>query len=244
MQTLFLPAVIILCSFIVSLIGLTTYSLWHDEKKKHRSLLIKPQETDTDTNINERASRIISQAQEEGRRIVAEAELAGIRTIASKKLNTAELEKNYEKDLSSLSIEAVKELTIASGEMKKRYDQFVTESENIIAHHISQNQVRLDNHIEQAIEANNQAFQLFLQSQQHKLDEAFAKQISQVESLVTNYHKKRLQLVDSQIVDLISQTARITLGRSLDFKEHTDIILEALEEAKSSGFLEKHDNTK
>lgn len=241
MQTLFLPAVILLSSFICSLIALTAYSLWHDEKNRHKNL-DKPSAHTLDPE--EKANHIIQHAQEEARRMLSEAELAGIRTVASKKINTATLEKSFEHDLSDLTAEAVKELTLASGDMKKRYDQFVTESENIIAHHISQNQARLDNHLVQSLEANEKSFQTFLQNQQHKLDEAFAKEISQVESLVGAYYKKRLEFVDTHIVDLITQATKITLGRSLDFKEHTDIILEALEEAKSSGFFTHHDDTK
>lgn len=243
MQTLFLPAVLVLCSFIFTLIILTVYSLWHDEKNKHKSSVAKSPENDQALSLSEKAAEIIDHAQQEARRILAEAELTGIKAVASKKINTTELEKTYEKDLSGLTSEAYKELTIASTELKKRYEQFIIESENIIAHHISQNQARLDAHLTQTLEANDKAFEMFLQSQQQKLDQAFSKEISQVETLVKNYYKKRLELVDSNIVNLITEATKITLSRSLNFKDHTTIILEALEEAKSSGFFGHHDNT-
>lgn len=239
MQTLFLPTVILLSSFIFTLIALTFYSLWHDENKKKSTSTETPEK---DNDLEEKAQQVLHHAQEEAHHLLAEAELAGIRTVAQKKINTKDLEKSYEQDLTTLSQAAVKELTIASTEIKKRYDQFVTESENIIGHHISENQTRLDSHIVQIIEANEKSFQLFLQNQQRKLDEAFNKEISQVESAVTNYSKKRLELVDTHIVDLVTQATKITLGRAIDFKQHTEIILEALEEAKSSGFFGQHGN--
>src|SRR3989344_1612968 len=241
MQTLFLPTVIVLSSFIFGLITLTAYSLWHDEKNRHKNTSVTNPDKDNLQDSEEKAQQIIHQAQEEARRILAEAELAGIRSVASKKVNTLDLEKSYSQDLSALTAEAVKELTLASTEMKNRYEQFVSESENIISYHISQNQARLDNHITQTIEANEKAFQTFLAIQQKKLDEAFAKEISHVEALVGSYYKKRIDLVDTQIVDLITQTTKITIGKTLDFSQHTDIILESLEEAKSTGFFKHTD---
>jgi len=240
MQPLFLPAVVLLSSFIVSLIGLTIYSLLHDQKHQ-----LKQTSLHTDNHedtASDKAAVIIHNAQVEAKRILAEAELAGIRAVANKKVNTAELEKTYENDLTTLSVQTLEELKRASTEINRRYDQFVTESENIIAHHISQNQQRLDQHIIQAISSNESAFQAFLATQQKKIEQAFTNQISQVESLVSAYQNKRLKLVDAQVVELISQTTKITLRRTLDLKQHTEIILEALEEAKSAGFFDNDTN--
>jgi hypothetical protein len=237
MQTLFLPAVMILSAFITSLIGLTIYTLLRDEKKGTSKQNDEREHVSNEDMFADKASKVLHFAQEKANQIVSEAELAGIRSIASKKVNTASLEKTYEEDLAGLAQEARKQLTLTADQIKVRYDQFVTESENIIAHHITQNQHMLDSHVEKMVEANEKSFESFMQTWGKKIDEAMNSEISNVVKLVENYAAKRYQLIDMHIVDLVAETTRLTLGKALTTKDHTENVIQALEEAKQIGLL-------
>ncbi len=63
------------------------------------------------------------------------------------------------------------------------------------------------------------------------LEEQFAAISTEVEG----YRRARLALVDERILTLVGETTQIALGKQLSMEEHADLILKALEEAKSSG---------
>ncbi len=63
------------------------------------------------------------------------------------------------------------------------------------------------------------------------LEEQFAAISTEVEG----YRRARLALVDERILTLVSETAQIALGKQLSVEEHADLVLKALDEAKSSG---------
>lgn len=68
---------------------------------------------------------------------------------------------------------------------------------------------------------------------QQKVDVEFAS----ISKAVEEYKNKRLEFVEQQITEMVVQTAKEVIGKSLSLQEHEELIMESLEKAKSENVL-------
>ena len=84
-------------------------------------------------------------------------------------------------------------------------------------------------------------FETFLKDQTIGYKQQMEKKIEElrnrVNDQVNEYKKGKLQRVDKAINEIIISVAKIVIGRSLNIKEHNELVLQALEEAKKEGFF-------
>lgn len=84
-------------------------------------------------------------------------------------------------------------------------------------------------------------FESFLKEQTVGYKQAMEKKIEilrdQTNEYVNEYKKNKLQRVDKAIDEIIVSVAKNVIGRSLNTKEHNELVLRALEEAKKEGFF-------
>ncbi len=69
--------------------------------------------------------------------------------------------------------------------------------------------------------------------------EEISKEIATVRDAISIYKKERFAILDSEIVGLIEETARIALNKTFSLREHRDQVLSSLQEAKAKGIFEK-----
>lgn len=84
-------------------------------------------------------------------------------------------------------------------------------------------------------------FETFLKDQTVGYKQAMERKIEelrkQVNEYVHEYKKDKLQRVDNVINEIIVSVAKSVIGRSLNIKEHNELVLKALDEAKKEGFF-------
>ncbi len=84
-------------------------------------------------------------------------------------------------------------------------------------------------------------FETFLKDQTIGYKQQMEKKIddlrNRVNEQVNEYRKEKLKRVDKAINDIIISVAKIVIGHSLNIKEHNELVLRALEEAKKEGFF-------
>lgn len=73
----------------------------------------------------------------------------------------------------------------------------------------------------------------YKEAMEHKIEELR----KQANAYVDDYKKSKLKRVDEAINEIILIVAKNVIGRSVDVKEHHELILRALEEAKKEGFF-------
>ena len=69
------------------------------------------------------------------------------------------------------------------------------------------------------------------------IQENIEKEFDSVREMIDMYRKKRMDIVDNEIIALIEQTTTIALQKKLTFSEHTELLFAALEEAKSQNIF-------
>src|SRR3989344_3401354 len=84
-------------------------------------------------------------------------------------------------------------------------------------------------------------FETFLKDQTIGYKQQMEKKIddlrNKVNEQVNDYKKEKLKRVDKAINEIVILVAKIVIGRSLNIKEHNELVLRALEEAKKEGFF-------
>ena len=81
------------------------------------------------------------------------------------------------------------------------------------------------------------AFENLEGSVKDKIQENIEKEFDSVREIIDMYKKKRMDMVDNEIIALIEQTTALALQKKLTFREHTDLLFAALEEAKSQNIF-------
>ncbi len=76
-----------------------------------------------------------------------------------------------------------------------------------------------------------------LEDVRHHISEVIEGEMKEAKEAIVEYRTERLSLLDKQIVDLVEETTRVALNRSLSFTEHEEIIRAALMEAKKDGIF-------
>ncbi len=78
-----------------------------------------------------------------------------------------------------------------------------------------------------------------LEDVRNHISEVIEGEMKEAREAIVEYRTERLSLLDKQIVELVEETARVALNRSISFAEHEEIIRAALMEAKKDGIFER-----
>lgn len=76
-----------------------------------------------------------------------------------------------------------------------------------------------------------------ISQQQAALQQKVDLEFSSISKVVDEYKEKRLEFIEQQITEMVIQTAKEVIGKSLSLQEHEDLIMQALEKAKSENVL-------
>lgn len=227
----------LLSVFAVILIGLTLYTLRIEEKKKDTASNIPEKERAILDTARVKALNIMEKAQQDAKDLLVEAELASVKFAANRKIDVSHIEKKYEQDLEKLASQTLSDLTQATEKIKHEYERFATESEQIISHHLETNQSTLDQHMEKLVEKNQQDIDSFFKAQHARIESEISSELEASKKLLKSYEKTRLKMVDDHIADLVTQTTLLVLKKGLSIQDHSELIKEALAQAKNDGLF-------
>ena len=175
---------------------------------------------------NREATEIIRVAAEKARDILQSAETTKDNTVSA--LNAeimaiAEQHKRYLKDASLKYVETY-----------ERMAEHVEEQYLSTLHEASQG---MSSDAKHALDM----FETFLKDQTIGYKQQMEKKIedlrNNVNEQVNEYKKEKLKRIDKAIGEIVISVAKIVIGRSLNIKEHNELVLRALEEAKKEGFF-------
>lgn len=98
---------------------------------------------------------------------------------------------------------------------------------------------------EKALELKTEAFfnksqellNNFIVELQGRTEKQLDQEIGSSKKIIEEYRRQRLEIIDEDIVGILEKTLNITLGKKLALNEQTQLIYEALEEAKKENFF-------
>ena len=200
-----------------------------------------------------KAQDITNSALKRSKELIAVAEIEGKKVLVQEKLESAKIEKSYEDKLKELTEqtksllneyateaeqnaaltkelletyahEAEESLRTLTESLEKSVSGGISENERVI----KEESVRISKQMSSTFEALEKRFK-------EQIDQNLKKEFASAKEMVKSYRKQQLDLVDAYIVSLVERTAAIVFQEKLLLKDHADLALRALEEAKSEG---------
>jgi len=77
----------------------------------------------------------------------------------------------------------------------------------------------------------------FLKELETRTQTQVEQEIGSAKKLIEEYKQQRLEVVDENLIAILEKTLNITLGKKLTLSDQTQLIYEALEEAKKENFF-------
>lgn len=195
------------------------------------------------------ADHILTEAREQARAIRTRAELEASKVLAdhrdeSKALH-AEFVKEFEsvanagKEMLGKENEAIQSFSKdASARFKQRADEAesaLKEETETLRRVMSEARATLEETLRELAERADKDRSALVEQGDAHIKEALEEELKKAREAIAAYQKERYALVDREIVHLVEEVAHTVLNRSLSLDEHTEIIKQALAEAKQAG---------
>lgn len=130
--------------------------------------------------------------------------------------------KEYQKIMEQVKVQVINSATQNSQKANDESVALIEELKKSAMSNINQLSVNLQQSISQ---------------QQSVLQQKMNVEFASISKAVEEYKEKRLQFVEEQITEMVVQTAKEVIGKSLSLQEHENLIMESLEKAKSENVL-------
>ncbi len=200
-----------------------------------------------------KAHQMLEDASEQARAIRTKAEMEAGKLLVDRKAEDEAIKEKFSKELEGVASHGkeilnkqISEVGLLLGEITGAFkghageaDAALKEEVDAIKSMVGEERERLQKEFTGLYAKMEEDRRAFLEENKKQVIQALEGEIKTVKDAVENYRVERFKVIDREIVELIETVARLSLNRSLSLKEHTDIILTALKEAKQQGIFGK-----
>lgn len=194
--------------------------------------------------LNQRTASAIHQAVERANQALVQAALEGIEgveVVARHKLKGGQT-KRPKPEIAQLEHggqryeDFTERLKAQIASLEKKHTNFLQNLETTASSQLSQQQETLSTQVQQATKEAAKEIDQFTKQLQKRLGGHIDEKLGEVDTAIEEYKKRRLALVDEQIVALLERTLELVVKDGLSLSEKTDLVIQSLEQAKSEGF--------
>lgn len=221
-------------SFLI-IIGLVL-QLFRTRRQLHRHVLTPGQELQIE-DTQRRADTIIHKAIKRAQQLLVKSELEGLNFLAHQKIESRKIEAEHRENVSRLLEEMSYKLTTGTEEAEKTYRKYLEDLEQHLSADLTRKQTLLDTKIDGFFNETQVLLTNFVTELQKQTQVAVDKEIGNARKIIEEYRHQRLEIVDENIVGILEKTLNITLGKKLTMAEQTELVYEALEEAKKGSLF-------
>lgn len=221
--------------FFLVIISLSI-KLLKTRRQLHRHTLTPNQELQVE-EAQKRANQIIHKAIKRAQQLLVKSELEGLNFLAQQKIESRKIEAEHRRNISSLLEEMSYKLTTGTEEAEKTYKKFLADLEEHLAVDLKRKQATLDGRIDTFFNETTVLLNSFVTELQKQTQVQIDKEIGNARNIIVEYRRQRLEIVDENVVSILEKTLNITLGKKLTLAEQTELVYEALEEAKKGNLF-------
>ncbi|MEX0672881.1 MAG: hypothetical protein WDZ82_03010 [Candidatus Paceibacterota bacterium] len=194
------------------------------------------------SQAQDRAQKIVDDATESARAIQADAEKNATAYLTDQQSRAEDVNRQYTQQLQAAAEEAQHAIT--------DYRKTATDATDAVVEHlrekISSSVDHATKYIEKAVDQVDASLVEQTNSLSDSLDSVkegyikelrsvLSEELSKANSAIDAYRSERMNMVDHEIGSLVEKTTQLTLQRTLTTDEHTELVQEALEEARRQG---------
>lgn len=186
----------------------------------------------------DKASKIVNDAQDESRRILTSAEEQANKFLEERKRGIDEAQQAFEKKLNKMLEDAESRFAESADTAVGEYKHLTEDFKNNLSKRISGTHETVNNEMNKLHDKLNATTDSitkdFAGEMKAQIDDAFAK----AEQAAEEYRKAKNDHVNERIATLVERTSEIAIGKALSAEEHGELVKEALERAKEEGAFE------
>jgi|GEM_PF-4694035 hypothetical protein len=117
------------------------------------------------------------------------------------------------------------------------YANFLKSLEDNMVLDFNKKQQALDGKVDEFFGKAQEMLGKFLKELETRTQTQVEQEIGSAKKLIEEYKQQRLEVVDENLIAILEKTLNITLGKKLTLSDQTQLIYEALEEAKKENFF-------
>lgn len=145
--------------------------------------------------------------------------------------------KNNLQNIEQTGSRATEELQSLTKTLEKTIHDNLKKVEEAGTEGVKRSEERIQHTLEELSKSLSHAFESLEGSVKDKIEEHIEKEFDSVREMIDLYKKKRMDMIDSEIIALIERTTALALQKKLTLGEHTELLFSALEEAKSQNIF-------
>lgn len=207
--------------------------------QKRKSSTPLPFPPDKWTDLEEKTSLILEDAVKKANKILTNAELKGIEFVAKQKLDTGKIVEQYEVQIQELEKKLLIQFEESLTKTEKSYRDFLETLQINLKKQEEQNQLAFNQQVNRLIENANKVMTTFVVDLNTQIKKQVDQEFLGVKKEIETYKQHRMEIINKNLIDMLEQTLEETLGKKLTLQEHSEIIYQALEQAKSDHALSK-----
>lgn len=186
-----------------------------------------------------KANYILHQAIKGAHKIMIRSELAGIKKIADERIKVQNVEKEYREKLAELTKELGERLEKNAQKQQASYEKYVFALENSLQQTLDKSKSLFSEKTDRFFQSQAQAFTSVSDQIKEQIRSQIEEEMIRTKAAISKYEKSRVKMIDDNIAGLVEETTLRVLGKRLSLKDHADLVLQALEQAKKEGFFEE-----
>ena len=185
----------------------------------------------------QRSYEMLSGATKQANALITEAELAGLRLFADEKLEGKKAASTFKQELELLEERLQGRLDESTKAAEASYSLFIKGLESTMEAQSKKAQEHMDQQGTALMDRTQEAFTVLANSMHEKIQTELDREIAQTKEIMEHYREQKMKSIDDNIFTVLTETTRIILGKSMSFKEQTELVYKALDEAKKENFF-------
>lgn len=190
-----------------------------------------------DQNIEDiydpKSQEILHYAQQKAEKILANAELKGIEYISKQKMDIGKVQSEYEASVKDLESKLLNQFSQSLGKANQTYQGFLDILQENLRQQEIKNQRDFQDKTNHLIENAQTTMSNFIMDVNKKINRQIDDELKVVRNELEVYKKHRLEIINKYVIDILESILAETLNKKLTLKDHTDLIYQALEKAKT-----------
>lgn len=226
----------LLFAFVLFLLGIIFWVLI-----RLTNVIEKRRDTVTEMNAltRYRSDSIIHMAVQKAQELIANAELAGTKIFAREKLSGKQIADEYKKHLDKLKADFEEQFVSSAKSADQHMDQFFQHIQEILKDNLEKNERLAQEKSQLMLSQSQQLLARFTEDMEVKVKSQVDEEFIKARQEIIHYKQHRLAVVDEQILELLEDVLRAILKKKLTLADQSDLVYEALEEAKKNQLFDK-----
>lgn len=223
---------VILLNLLVIVMVLLVVTITLVLRRKREGPQIVMSDDDAIREVRDRSSSIIHRAIKQANQILVSAELKGINILATEKLAGSDVAEKFREHLRVVEEALRQQFEVSAKEAEAAYLNYIQSLEQTIRTQVTENQKALAQKADTMVTESQKMLESSIASVQDRVKQEVEAELAKVRDEIFEYRERRMRVIDERIIDLLEDVLRVVLEKKLSLAEHSDLVFQALEEAK------------